>query len=400
MSEDLDVAKLAGELVAIPSDPPRHPETGVAEYLKALFEGCGCPCIEIPTRLGPGRHDLLVLNHDPGEPLDPSNDGGGLLFSAHMDVVPPGDPSSWEGGRLDPWIDGEGYLHGRGAVDMKGGMAAFVSAFLKNIDGVTRDRQALIGLLFTVDEETSLAGASAFVASPHARLFGRAILPEPTGLQPVRGHKGVLFMRFTVRGKAAHGAVPERGVNAIQLAMSMYGAIEAEFKRVLEARTHPVLGRPTLNLGILSGGQKVNVVPDSCTFSIDRRVNPGETTGGVIREILAAAGGRPLPAGASASHEVINERPPYYLPDGNDFLQEVCALTGPPATMNGYTEAGIYYNDGHIPTVILGPGTIDSAHVANEKVSVAELEAAERIYARIMLDHSNRKGRPRVEASE
>jgi acetylornithine deacetylase/succinyl-diaminopimelate desuccinylase-like protein len=307
-----------------------------------------------------------------------------------MDVVTPGDLSSWEGNRTDPWIDAGGYLHGRGAVDMKGGMAAFISAFLKKLDSITRNGHALIGLLFTVDEETSLAGAQSFVASPQARLFGKAILPEPTGLRPVRGHKGVVFLRFTVHGKAAHGAVPERGVNAIRLAMDMYKGIEAQYQSIRASRTHAVLGSPAMNLGIFSGGEKVNVVPDVCTFSFDRRINPCETPTGVIDEILAAARLCPLPDGASFSHEVINAKPPYYLEDGQEFLQEICSLTGAPSIMNGYTEAGIFYNEASIPTVILGPGTIDGAHVANEKVAIADLVAAERIYARIMMDHSNK----------
>ncbi len=389
MSKVFNVAELAGELVAIPSDPPRHAETGVAEYLKALFTRHGCTCVEIPTRLGPGRHDLLVFSHEPGRSRKPSRRGDGLLFSAHMDVVPEGDPARWEGGKVAPWTDADGYLHGRGAVDMKGGMAAFVSAFLNNLDAITRNRQALIGLLFTVDEETSLTGASAFVASPHARLFGKAILPEPTGLQPVRGHKGVLFLRFTVRGKAAHGAVPERGVNAVNAAMEMYKAIDAQYNDVRMARTHDALGPPTMNLGMFSGGEKVNVVPDACTFSIDRRINPGETPATVIDEILAASRHYPLPPGASSSHEVVNAKPPYFLEDDNPFLQEVCSITGAPGIMDGYTEAGIFYNEASIPTVILGPGTIGEAHVANEKVAISDLVAAQRIYSKIMMDHSN-----------
>lgn len=307
-----------------------------------------------------------------------------------MDVVPPGDPSAWEGNKIDPWVDAYGYLHGRGSVDMKGGMAAFVTAFLKNLDTIKRNRRSLIGLLFTVDEETSLAGAQAFVESPYARLFAKAILPEPTGLQPVRGHKGVLFLRFTIRGKSAHGAVPERGVNAIRIAMDIYKCIEEQYKSIRDSRTHAVLGSPTINLGIFSGGEKVNVVPDACTFSIDRRINPCETTTGVIEEILAASRLCPLPDGASFACEVINAKPPYYLEDGQEFLQEICSLTGSPSVMNGYTEAGIFYNEASIPTIILGPGTIASAHVANERVAIADLVAAERIYARIIMDHSNR----------
>ncbi|MEX2681767.1 MAG: M20 family metallopeptidase [Candidatus Sigynarchaeota archaeon] len=389
MSSDIDVAKLASELVAIPSDPPRHAETGMVNFLKALFTRHGCICIEIPTVLGPGRDDLLVLGQELGDTWENHRHGTGLLFSAHMDVVPVGESATWEDGKVSPWIDAAGFLHGRGAVDMKGGMASFISAFLRNLDTIKKNRHALIGLLFTVDEETSLAGASAFATSPHARLFDKAILPEPTGLRPVRGHKGVLFLRFTVRGKAAHGAVPERGVNAINLAMNMYQAIDAQFKSIRAARTHAVLGPPAMNLGMFSGGEKVNVVPDTCTFSLDRRITPGETPAGVVGEMIAAARLRPLPPGASFSHEIINARPPYYLEDDQEFLQRICSITGTPEIMDGYTEAGIYYNDASIPTVILGPGNISGAHVANEKIAIADLVAAERIYARIMMDHSN-----------
>ena len=381
----VDVETLARDLVAIPSDPPAHLEGDLINWLREKFEDQGLPCIAQDTGLGKFRENMLVLSHD----VDISNldlaGSHGLLFSGHADVVPPGYPEAF-----DPWIDGAGSLHGRGATDMKGGMAAFIAAFLNNLDTITSRQEKLIGLLFTVDEEITLTGAKVFTASEYAQLFTNAILPEPTGMQPVRGHKGVMFVRYDVHGKAAHAAVPENGINAVTIAMDLYHAIEARLSVAFADRVHPILGTPTFNIGAMHGGERANIVPDACYFLLDRRITGGERVEDAIQELDAIAGGMQLPEEASITSHVIHAEEPYWLEDADPFLQRVCGMLGAePGIMNGYTEAGIYHNIAGISTVVLGPGGIESAHVVDEMVSIQALKDATAVYGRLMLEYIN-----------
>jgi len=389
MTDLVYVIQLAQDLIRIPTDPPAHLEGDLVNWLKEQFENRGLRCITQPTGLGEFRENLLVLSQDPSDATSSLDDRNGLLFSAHVDVVPPGNENAFE-----PWIDGEGFLHGRGATDMKGGMAAFIAAFLDNLDAITSHPGKLLGMLFTVDEETTLTGAKVFASSEHARLFKNAILPEPTGMQPVRGHKGVTFIRYDVHGKSAHGAVPERGMNAITIAMDLYHAIENSFSARFTKRVHPVLGPPTFNIGAMHGGERANIVPDSCYFLLDRRITGGEDVNDAIAELDEIARALQIPDGASITSQVIHAEAPYWLDDTDPFLQQVCRMLGAePGIMLGYTEAGIYFNQAGISTVILGPGSIEGAHVVDEKVSVQELHDAAGIYEKIMLDYINTEER-------
>ena len=385
MTDLLDVEELARELVGIPSDPPEHVEGGLMTWLKALFESRGLCCITQATGLGKDRENLLVSSKELSlDTFDPAAQNG-LLFSAHLDVVPPGNANAFK-----PWIDDDGFLHGRGSTDMKGGMAAFISAFLNNLDAIVARPDKLLGLLFTVDEETTLTGAKVFASSNLARLFKNAIVPEPTGMQPVRGHKGVIFARYDVHGKSSHAAVPERGINAITIAMDLYHAIENRLTSALASRVHPVLGPPTFSIGAMHGGERANIVPDACMFLLDRRVTGGESVDAAVSELDEIARTLEIPEGASITNQIIHAEEPYWLDDEDPFLQHVCSIvSSEPGVMNGYTEAGIYYNRANISTIILGPGSIEGAHVMDEKVSITELRHASEIYEKIMSDYLN-----------
>ena len=382
-----DVVSLSSALVRARSDGPPAHERPVLDLLLDVFGGAGACCIEQPVGLPDERCNLLVLPSRTGvEKLDSFKNG--LLFSSHMDVVSPGDVAGWPADPFDPWIDGDGCLHGRGATDMKGGLAATVVSFLDCHDALeAAQRQGrLVALLFTVDEEVSLAGARAFCASPLATAFDKVIVPEPTGLLAVRGHKGVLFIEVTARGKAAHGSVPERGVNAISIAMQTCRSLERDFTINAAKHVHPVLGAPTMNVGCINGGSAPNIVPESCTFAIDRRVTGGEDIGGVVERVASVLASCAIPPGGSLNHAAINARPPYLLDESNGFLNQIEGKLGKARVMNGYTEAGIFHQAGLSP-IVLGPGSIDQAHVADEKVDVQALARAVDIYKDIMMVH-------------
>lgn len=383
MADPDDVVSLASALVRARSDGPPDHERPVIALLREVVSAAGAWCIEQETRL-PGRSNLLVLPSDAGT-ADPGRFEHGLLFAGHADVVPPGDPAGWPGDPFDPWLDGAGRLHGRGTTDMKGALASFVTAFTRDLPALVQaqERGRLVGMLFTVDEEVSLAGAKAFCKSPWVRAFDTAVVPEPSGLLPVRGHKGVSFARFTVHGKAAHGSVPGRGVNAITVAMDLARDVIRRFDACKAGRAHPVLGSPTMNIGTIHGGEAANIVPASCTFTVDRRITWGETVDDVVASYRAAVDGFPVPDGASIDHVINNIEPPYLLDETDPFLRSIEAVHGKAHVMNGYTEAGVYHQAG-VSAVILGPGTIDQAHVADEHVAVSDLVAAVDAYTAIM----------------
>jgi acetylornithine deacetylase/succinyl-diaminopimelate desuccinylase-like protein len=378
-----DAVALAQDLIVIRSDPPNAFEGGVFDYLKEGFEQAGFPTIEQETSLGPGRSNLLVLSKEPGG--EDSHDG--LMFAGHMDVVPPGDEATWLKDPFEPWIDGLGQLHGRGSTDMKGGIAAYIAAFLACGERLAQPESKLVGLLFTVSEELTLTGAKAFAASPEVELFSTAVVPEPSGLVLVRGHKGVIFAKFTTHGKAAHGSVPEKGVNAIKIAIDLYGGLESRFLADQALYDHPVLGKPSMNLGFLNGGQAANVVPDACTIGIDRRLTWGESVEEIRKSYRQTIDGTCIPKGGKIEFELINAEEPYLLEDDDPFLQRITADLGPASVMNGYTEAGIYFNKANISTIIFGPGSINQAHVANEFIAIEDIKKAEGIYVKLILDH-------------
>ncbi|MHA1794202.1 MAG: M20 family metallopeptidase [Promethearchaeota archaeon] len=389
--------ELTKRLVSIRSDPGPDHEVMVIRYLAFLFKDTGLKLIHLDAGLGDGRNDLLVVNQD----LDQVDLAGklepGLLLCGHVDVVPPGNEKEWLKDPFTPWIDEDNpdQLHGRGTTDMKGAVAAMIVAYLSCLDSIEEKKKEgkLVGLLFTVDEEVTLKGAEAFVGSNHARFFGGAVLGEPTSLIPVRGHKGVLFLKVRFKGKAAHGSVPGMGINAIKMAMEFYARMEKEFNDMKRMNTHPILGEPTINLGVIAGGVAANIVPDSCELNIDIRTTSYEMQGEVLSTIEHLIDSMDFPADASAWVDVMNEKKPFYLDDASPFLKKMVELTGVPAQiMNGYTEAGVYFNESGLSTVIIGPGSINQAHVVNEYISIKELGKSVEIYKKIILSYLNSSG--------
>ncbi|MBD3186768.1 M20/M25/M40 family metallo-hydrolase [Candidatus Bathyarchaeota archaeon] len=393
MLSEVQVLELAKTLVSIRSDGSPEWETGILHWLEEFFQDKPVKMVFIDTGLEDGRDNLLILPRTiQGITREKKAGfkGEGLLFCGHMDVVHPGDLDTWHSDPFKPWIgngdDGKEILHGRGTSDMKGALAAFIVSFLSYIDAINEatKQDRVIGLLFTVDEEVGLRGADAFASSSHARLFDKAILGEPTRMIPVRGHKGVLFERIKVSGRAAHGSVPDQGISAIKIAMDFYHHLEKAHEEGVTCHSHPLLGDPTLNLGVFRGGTAPNVVPDECTLEIDRRITKGENVEDVRQGFRDMVDAMHLPDGAMIKEECINSRPPYYLDDDEPFLSFIESLLGPATIMNGYTEAGCYFNDGGISTIILGPGSIDQAHVANEHVAIAQLDKAVDVYSSLI----------------
>lgn len=233
-----------------------------------------------------------------------------------------------------------------------------------------------------VDEEHAQAGSRALAASGLAASL--AIVGEPTLLQAVTAHKGSLWFQVETRGKAAHGATPYLGKNAVHTMARVVDFLETDYAADLRKRKHPLLGAGTVNVGQISGGTQPNIVPDVCEILIDRRTLPGETLASVKREMAALFRRRKL----SASIEDVKlasclplETDPS-LPWVKQLLR--CVGQARPAGVRYFCDASVLARAG-IPSVVFGPGDIAQAHTADEWISLSSLEKAEALLRRFLL---------------
>jgi acetylornithine deacetylase/succinyl-diaminopimelate desuccinylase-like protein len=356
--------KLLAELIALPSVnpaflPPRHPGAGekrVADFLAATAARAGLE-IEFQKVL-PGRANVIAR-------LRPKNKiKQTILLAPHLDTV------GADGTRFIPQRK-NGRLHGRGACDTKGSVAAMLAALCELADAKSRPRATEIIFAGLIDEEHAQAGSRALVASRFKADL--AIVGEPTKLKIVTAHKGSLWLELATRGKAAHGATPHLGKNAIHETARLVIALETDYAAQLRKRRHPLLGTATVNVGTISGGAQPNIVPDRCTIAIDRRTLPGETAARVNREIATFLRAKKMSAIVSSAKTApaIPLETDLKLPLVRDFLRSLGQTR--PLGVDYFCDAAVLAAGG-IPSVVFGPGDIAQAHTADEWISLAELE--------------------------
>jgi acetylornithine deacetylase/succinyl-diaminopimelate desuccinylase family protein len=366
--------KMLGELIALPSVnpaflPAAHPragETRVAEYLAAKAAKAGLD-IERQQVLT-GRSNLLAR-------LSPSGKARRhLLLAPHLDTV---------NGTDDQFVPQRknGRLFGRGACDTKGSVTAMITALCELAETGPRPAETEIIFAGLVDEEDAQRGSRALAASRLKADF--AIVGEPTCLKVVTAHKGSLWLRLETRGKAAHGALPELGRNAVLEMARVVEALETDYAKRLARRRHALLGQPTVNVGVINGGTQANIVPDKCFILVDRRTLPGETEASVTREITALLRQRGLRAvstdGRMAPCLPLETDPG--LPLVTEFLR--CAGQKRPAGVNYFCDASVLAQGG-IPSIVFGPGNIAHAHTAEEWISLDSLEKARGLLLRFL----------------
>jgi acetylornithine deacetylase len=256
---------------------PEIYEHQVTTYLEDYFRGLGVAYER--QRVAPGRDNIVARCDVPGARQT-------LLLEAHQDTVPTDHMT------IDPFaaVVDSGRLYGRGACDIKGGMTAMLTAFARIVREKPSGAMNVV-MACTVDEEHTFLGVQELVKrGVRADL---AVVAEPTQLQIVNAHKGVVRWDIQTTGKACHSSAPERGVNAIYRMGKLLLAIEQLAEELRRTAPHPVLGPPTLSVGRIDGGTSVNTVPDRCRIEIDRRLLPGEDSASALaqfKEQLARAG--------------------------------------------------------------------------------------------------------------
>jgi succinyl-diaminopimelate desuccinylase len=356
------VVALTRELVGIDTiNPPGH-EGRAAVVLAERLEAAG---LEVAAHdLEDGRTNVVA--RWPG-----SEDAPALCLTGHLDTVPLGG-ADWERDPFAAEIDGD-RLYGRGASDMKGGVAAIVVA-AERIAELGRGRAGL-ELVLTAGEETGCTGALAVAGADGA--LGRAgamLVAEPTTNQPCVAHKGVVWLDLVAEGRTAHGSMPHLGENAIH---KLARAVTRLDGFAFDVAAHELLGDPTLNVGTVTGGININSVPDRATAGLDVRTVPALDADAVAAQLAAAAGDEVRLRIRLALDAVDTDPSEPWVREVFDVMAEVAGTDTTPRGLAYFTDAAALAPAyGTPPTVICGPGDADQAHRTDESCSVSALEAA------------------------
>jgi acetylornithine deacetylase/succinyl-diaminopimelate desuccinylase-like protein len=381
MNPMLPLPQLLAELVRRPSvnpmgrtdlDPAILHESRVTAFLEHELRDLGV----VPRRINfaEGR-DNLVATYEPPGPAPFS-----VMFEAHQDTVPV------DGMIVEPFaakIDG-GKLYGRGACDVKAGVAVMLAAFARLVKEKPAG-SAKVTLAFTVDEEHGGRGVSLLMRS--GLRADHAIVAEPTLLNIVNAHKGVARWLLETTGRACHSSRPDDGVSAVYRMAKLLNGIEAYAEQLRALPPDPVLGPRTISVGRVTGGVSPNTVPDSCRADVDRRLLPGETFESATAALDAFLRGLPgvdfpftlgqaspgcTPLDPAQSVElvkrfgatidsVVGKHTVHSVPFGTDASR--IAVTG-------------------VPAVVFGPGDIAQAHTKDEWIDLSQLEPAAEILFR------------------
>lgn len=340
--------KLLRDLVAINSvNPTLVPgaagegeiATTIAHHLRHL--GLDVQLQEV----APGRPNVVGV-------FEGRERGRSLMLCGHVDTV------GVEGmaAPFDP-VERDGRLYGRGAQDMKGGVAAMIDAVRVLID--RRQSRGRVVVAAVVDEEYASIGADALVTAWTA---DAAVVTEPTDLHVGVGHKGFAWIEIETYGRAAHGSRPKEGLDAIVHMARVLSRLE-RLDRELQGRpAHPIMGTASLHASLIDGGRELSSYPDRCRLQMERRTVADETDVSVtdeVRRILDAE--TAADPAFRATSRMMFSRPPYALPDGHELsttLLRAAAESGcrsQPVGMSFWTDAAVLGSAG-IPSVLFGPG--------------------------------------------
>ncbi len=363
---------LLQRLVAEPSISSVSPEwdqpnVRVVDLLQEWLEALGFRTEKLAIPGCPGKFNLVAtLGRGPG----------GLVLSGHTDTVPC-DESRWHS---DPFqlTERDGRLHGLGTCDMKGFFALVLEA-IRELEE-KQLRHPLI-VLATADEESTMCGARTLVEAQR-RLGRHAVIGEPTGLRPVRMHKGIAMEAIRVTGRAGHSSDPALGRNALEGMYRVLGEILAWREELQRRHRNPLfeVAVPTVNLGHIHGGNNPNRICGQCELHIDIRPLPGMELEALRRELEQRL--RMVLRGSGLELEqfpLFAGIPAMETPATAEIVRAAESLTGHQAQAVAYATEGPLLNALGMETVILGPGSIEQAHQPDEFLSLDQVDPGTRI---------------------
>jgi succinyl-diaminopimelate desuccinylase len=392
-----EVVELTRALVRIPSvyrpGEPGANEALVADFVESWFTREGLP-VEV-QQVAPGRPNVLawVGEKGPGRRC--------LLLEGHTDVVTEGDPKDWTRPPFGAEMI-EGRIYGRGAADMKSGLAAAMVALAAfRRAGVTPKGKLVVGAL--VDEEDAMLGVHHLVTTPAGRELDAAIICEPEQNELCLEQRGVVWARIRARGKMAHGAMPEAGVNPITALGAILERVPALEKRLRkQCEKSRYLKPPTVTPTILQGpprgvgAPQSNVIPATAELTLDVRITPGIASEGIQAELegLCRAAETAVP-GAKLEWEAVNAFRLATKVEKSEALVQamihgVRKATGSAPRYGGVpgsTDGTILRMELGIPIVTCGPGNRLIPHQVDEYVEAREVIDAARIYAAAALKY-------------
>ncbi len=368
------------DLIRINSVNPAY-EQGQPEAAMASYVADFCRERNIETwkqEVFPERPNIIAR-------IDGEQPGKRIIFEAHTDTVTAVDMET----PFEPVVR-NGRLYGRGACDTKGGLAAMMHA-LAQVKASGHKPPGEIWLAATVDEEHSCGGIKALCETLETLETDAAVVAEPTQLRATTACKGCLRWRIVVHGQEAHSAKPHLGSNAIVHMAEIIRAIDQDTQS-LNSRSHPLLGSPTCNIGIIRGGTQVNVVPDHCRIEIDRRLLPGEEVGDVLTYYATLLDDLRslIPTLDYTMEPPTVVAPPLETPASIPLVQRAAEilremqldseLLGVPFSCNAST-----LSQHGVPCIVFGPGSIDQAHTPEEYVECSQVERAVDFYQQMMM---------------
>ncbi len=359
---------LAQKLVQVNTVNPPGNEADAIRIIAPLLQDAGFQIKEYPY--GNNRSSLVAHKGRTDQPA--------VILSGHLDTVPFG-AQPWTIPPLEAKIV-DGKLFGRGAADMKGGVAVLVAAA---VQFAAKIKEQPVTLVLSADEEIGCGGV--------ARLIDQQVLPkarcilvaEPTGNRPRLGHKGVFWLKSLFHGKTAHAAYPELGINALLKAAQAVVALNGG---IFGGRVHKVMGEATLVTSRFMSGDNYNSVPDLAEVGIDIRSTVNWSHTEILDKMKA------LLAPLDPEFTVVFDLPPLWTSPDAGCISEIFAAcdtvrnhSHPPAIVTFYTDGGVLGRGlGNAPVVILGPGDSGMAHQVNEHVTVEDLHQGVTLYLEIL----------------
>ena len=375
-----DITNLAQELIRIPSDEITG-EQEVCEYLSDILKSLGMK-VRLQEVL-PKRPNIIA------EVLG-GNNGKSIMFNGHIDTVPIGNIEKWN---TDPYkaIIKDNKLFGRGATDMKGSIASMVIAIKYIMNNVENFNGKIIFTGVMAEETTGLGTQKVVEENIKTDM---AIVGEPSDEKIYRAHKGTIWFNIFTYGKLEHSSESDtESNNAIINMMRLIEEIN-KISKELEGKNNSLVGHPSINVGLIEGGTKQNMIADSCKVSIDRRILPEEEPNEILDELRVRFDNlRLIDNRLKFNIEKDTIREAVEVSESEPIVQEVKRAVNKILNINpivsgmkATTDMSILVNQGNIPSVIYGPGFIKQAHTIDEFIEVERLVKSSQVYAEVLLN--------------